>query len=901
MANVTLITGNNGSNSLQGGADSDLIYGFDPNGPQGQVSSISATRVATGLGGAVFAEAPAGDTGRLFIGQLDGTVRILDLHSGQLKSTPFLNIASSIGQIGEGGLIGFAFDPDYAHNGFFYVNVTNANDDTEIRRYRVSAADPNVADPASATLILRIDQPDGLTNHKGGWLGFGPDGYLYAALGDGGGGGDPLHTGQNNNDLLGNILRLDVHGDAFPGDATRNYAIPADNPFVGVDGADEVWAYGLRNPFRNGFDRGLGDLYIADVGQGKFEEIDIGRSGGNYGWSIFEGPDQFSTGTPTGGSAIAPIHFYGRDVGSTVIGGYVYRGQSEGLQGEYFFADEGNGHVFTLHNNGSSWVATDRTSQISANAGAINNPTSFGQDALGNLYIVDIDGDVFRLTPNVVSADLGDDLNGQAGNDMLFGGSGDDTLRGGPGDDQLYGGNGSDVLMGDAGRDMMAGGPGNDRFVIVPGSGAETIADFVAGANSDDRFDVTAFAGLKLTDILNRATQAGADTLIDFGNGDTVTLQNVDRNNLNIDDFIGVVNKTPVDFSGDGKTDLLFLNDTSHGVAIWQINGTQVVANPQVGIINAAGGWHHQDKGDFNGDGKTDLLFLNDTNHGVAIWQMNGTQVVASPQVGTINAAGGWRYQSTGDFNGDGKSDLLFLNDANHGVAVWEMDGTHVVASPQVGTINAAAGWHFQTTGDFNGDGKTDLLFLNDTNHGVAVWEMDGTQVIASPQVGTINAAGGWHFQTTGDFNGDGKSDLLFLNDTNHGVAIWEMDGTQVVAKPQVGTINAVDGWRFQDIGDFNGDRKSDLFFLNDTTHGVAVWQMNGTQVVASPQVGTINAAGGWHYDGLRDFNGDGKTDLLFENDTNHGVAVWLMDGIQVTASPQIGTVNAADGWHLVV
>ena len=353
MANVTLITGNDGSNILQGGAGSDLIYGFDPNGPQGEVSSISATRVATGLGGAVFAEAPVGDTGRLFIGQLDGTVRVLDLHTGQLMSTPFLDIASTINQIGEGGLIGFAFDPDYAHNGFFYVNVTNANDDTEIRRYQVSAANPNVADPASATLIIRIDQPDGLTNHKGGWLGFGPDGYLYAALGDGGGGGDPFHTGQNNNDLLGNILRLDVHGDAFPGDDTRNYAIPADNPFVGVDGADEVWAYGLRNPFRDGFDRGLGDLFIGDVGQNKFEEIDIGQSGGNYGWNIFEGPDQFSMGTPTGGSAIAPIHFYGRDVGATVIGGYVYRGQSEGLQGDYFFADDSNGHVFTLHNTGS--------------------------------------------------------------------------------------------------------------------------------------------------------------------------------------------------------------------------------------------------------------------------------------------------------------------------------------------------------------------------------------------------------------------------------------------------------------------------------------------------------------------------------------------------------------------
>jgi glucose/arabinose dehydrogenase len=896
MANVTLITGNDGSNILQGGASSDLIYGFDPNGPQGQVSSISATGVATGLGGAVFAEAPAGDTGRLFIGQLDGTVRILDLHSGQLLQTPFLNIASTIGQIGEGGLIGFAFDPDYAHNGFFYVNVTNANDDTEIRRYQVSAADPNVADPASATLIIRIDQPDGLTNHKGGWLGFGPDGYLYAALGDGGGGGDPLHTGQNNNDLLGNILRLDVHGaDAFPGDPARNYAIPADNPFVGVDGADEVWAYGLRNPFRNGFDRGLGDLYIADVGQNKFEEIDIGQSGGNYGWNIFEGPDQFSMGTPTGGSAIAPIHFYGRDVGATVIGGYVYRGQSEGLQGEYFFADESNGHVFTLHNNGGSWVATDRTSQIGIDAGAINNPTSFGQDALGNLYIVDIDGDVFRLTPNVVSADLGDDLDGQGGSDMLFGGSGNDTLRGGTGDDQLYGGNGNDTLMGGADSDMMAGGAGDDRFVFAPGGGADIFGDFIAGAKSDDKIDLTAFASLKLTDVLNRTTQLGADAVIDFGNGDSITLRGVNKANLNSDDFVGVVNRTASDFGGDARTDLFFVNDTSHGAAIWQIDGTQIASAAQIGTINAADGWHYSDRADFNGDGKSDLFFLNDVNHGAAIWQLNGLQIEALAQIGTINAADGWAYQALGDFNGDRKSDLLFLNDTNHGVAVWQMNGLQVAAAAQVGTMDA--GFHFADTGDFNGDGKTDLLFLNDASGGVAVWQMDGTQVASAAQVGTMDA--GFHFADTGDFDGDGKTDLLLLNDTTHAAAVWQMNGTQATSATPIGTINAADGWHFTATGDFGGDSKSDLLFLNDSNHGVAIWQMNGTQVASAAQIGTINAADGWSYKDLGDFNADGKTDLLFENSTNHGVAVWEMNGLQVATAAQIGTINAADDWHL--
>jgi Ca2+-binding RTX toxin-like protein len=436
----------------------------------------------------------------------------------------------------------------------------------------------------------------------------------------------------------------------------------------------------------------------------------------------------------------------------------------------------------------------------------------------------------------------------------------------------------SDTLIGDAGNNRLSGLGGNDT--IDGGTGIDTAV----------------FAGLRsaytITHIGNSLQVSGPDGL------DTLT--HIER--LAFDDITipAGVARTP-DFNADAKSDLLLLNDTTHGVAEWLMDGIQAIAKPQIGTVNAADGWHYQDKGDFNGDGKTDLLLLNDSTHGVAEWLMDGTQAIAKPQVGTVNAADGWHYQTTGDFNGDGKTDLLLLNDSTHGVAEWLMDGTQAIAKPQVGTVNAADGWHFQTTGDFNGDGKTDLLLLNDTTHGVAEWLMDGTQAIAKPQVGIVNAADGWHFQTTGDFNGDGKTDLLLLNDVNHGVAVWLMDGTQAIAKPQVGTVNAADGWHFQDVGDFNGDGKSDLLLLNDTTHGVAEWLMDGTQAIAKPQIGTINAAEGWHYDGLRDFNGDGKTDLLLENNATHGVAVWLMDGTHVIASPQVGAVNAADGWHMIV
>jgi glucose/arabinose dehydrogenase len=358
---VNLIVGNDGSNSLQGTAGADVIYGYNPDGPQSDASTITATRVASGLNQPVFTGAPAGDPGRLFIVEKTGLIKVLDLNTGQVLATPFLDVSSQILTDGERGLLGLAFDPNYAGNGLFYVYLINTSGNTEVRSYHVSA-NPNIADAASATPIITIPQP-AASNHKAGWLGFGPDGYLYAALGDGGGGGDTFHTGQNINDLLGNVLRLDVHGDAFPGDATKNYAIPADNPFVGTAGADEIFAFGLRNPWRDSFDRALGTFYIADVGQDHWEEIDIGQNGANYGWNTFEGPNLYPGGDPlTGGPAVAPIYAYDHTVGQSITGGYVYRGEGEALQGQYFFADFIQNKVFTLHFNGSSWVATERTS-----------------------------------------------------------------------------------------------------------------------------------------------------------------------------------------------------------------------------------------------------------------------------------------------------------------------------------------------------------------------------------------------------------------------------------------------------------------------------------------------------------------------------------------------------------
>jgi glucose/arabinose dehydrogenase len=384
-------------------------------------AEVTTVRVASGLSMPVFVTAPAGDTGRLFIlEQHTGQIRILDLDAGTLEPTPFLTV-TDISVSDEQGLLGLAFHPDYADNGLFYVNVTNASGDTEIRRYQVSD-NPDIADPESESFVIGYDQPQ--ENHNGGWIGFGFDEYLYIASGDGGGTNDDDsgHTASTGNaqditdNLLGKILRIDVAVDDFPEDESRNYGIPSSNPFVGKTGDDEIWAYGLRNPWRASFDMATGRLYIGDVGQGAREEIDVqpGESAGgeNYGWRLREGtiqtPNAVGGAKPAG--AIDPIYDYTRGDGDfegfVVTGGYVYRGPIAELQGRYFFADYASERIWSLVYDGSAPSTfngtnyselTDRTAELDPPDASIDFISSFGEDAEGNLYIVDHGGEVFRI------------------------------------------------------------------------------------------------------------------------------------------------------------------------------------------------------------------------------------------------------------------------------------------------------------------------------------------------------------------------------------------------------------------------------------------------------------------------------------------------------------------------
>lgn len=376
------------------------------------------------------------------------------------------------------------------------------------------------------------------------------------------------------------------------------------------------------------------------------------------------------------------------------------------------------------------------------------------------------------------------------------------------------------------------------------------------------------------------------------------SLETVVHQDLNGDGVIGQSSAQIVapatSFQGTGSAIFVFVNDITHSAAVWE-PGVGGQGSPQTGSVDP--GANFAAKGDFNGDGQADLLFINDATHMISELVSSGAKTPSSFSVGAVNATAGWHFADVDDFNGDGKSDLLFVNTATNGVAVWQLDGSKIVAGPQIGVMSQ--GFHFASSGDFNGDGKTDLLMINDTTHEASIWQMNGAQVASKTMIGTINAAGGWEFAGIGDFNGDGKSDLLFLNGQTHGMAIWQMNGSQITASSQIGSINAGAGWHFADIGDFNGDGKSDLLFLNSTTHGVAIWQMNEGKIASSDQV-AISGVGD-NYVGLQSIDGSQKSALLFENSTTHAVTAFEMNSSHVMVAQQLGVINADAGWHLAV
>ena len=351
--------------------------------------ALGFTQVASGIDGAVMADAPPGDA-RLFIVERGGRIRIWQ--NGALQGQPFLDISTSVAVAGEGGLLSMAFDPQYAANGYFYVYYTDAGNNIVIARFTRST-NANVADAASRLEIIRIAHPS-YVNHFGGLLAFGPDGYLYAGTGDGGGEGDPRGNGQNRDVLLGKMLRLDVSAAS----AGAPYAVPPTNPFAVAGGRPEIWAYGLRNPWRYAFDNGR--LFIADVGQDRREEIDVvavGGGGFNFGWNITEGSLCYIAASCEGGGITFPLYEYDHgdnDVtGCSITGGYVYRGKAiPEVAGQYFFSDYCTGFLRSIDSTGTE------TRWTVAKPGTI---ISFGRDGDGELYVITSAGALFKLVRTI--------------------------------------------------------------------------------------------------------------------------------------------------------------------------------------------------------------------------------------------------------------------------------------------------------------------------------------------------------------------------------------------------------------------------------------------------------------------------------------------------------------------
>lgn len=336
----------------------------------------------------------AGDgTNRLFVPLQRGVIMVFPNEEDVASASIFLDISEKVNSVGnEEGLLGLAFDPDFRSNGYFYVYYTaNPPRRSVLSRFSTSADDPNKADKGSELVLLEVAQP--YSNHNGGQITFGPDGYLYIGLGDGGAGGDPHGYGQSRSTLLGKILRIDVRASS----ESEKYEIPKDNPFVSMPNVrGEIWAYGLRNPWRFSFDRATGLLWVADVGQNDYEEVDIIEKGGNYGWNIMEGSHCYPpsrTNCNKEGLKM-PIAEYDHNEGCSITGGYVYRGSKlKMLYGAYIYGDYCSGKIWALRYDGSK--VTEHLEIIDSNL----TISSFGEDEEGELYILSFDGRIYRFKP----------------------------------------------------------------------------------------------------------------------------------------------------------------------------------------------------------------------------------------------------------------------------------------------------------------------------------------------------------------------------------------------------------------------------------------------------------------------------------------------------------------------
>lgn len=669
--------------------------------PLQAAAQLTATPFVSGLSRPVgFFQDPSDPSVQVVIEQ-GGTVRVIK--DGVLQATPFLTIdPGEINSQDERGLLGLAFAPDYVTSRRVYVSFTNAAGHSVVARFLRDQCDPLLAVPGSR---FDLQWPDGqrfieqpFANHNGGNIAFGPDGYLYFGLGDGGDGNDPGNRAQDPQTLLGKMLRINV---AVPDSDTKGYTIPADNPFVGQAGVlGEIWAFGLRNPWRWSFDYpkagSTGALIIGDVGQGRFEEIDyepMGRGGQNYGWRNREGAHDNEDITPLplfGAPLRDPIFEYPRIAGRSITGGFVYRGNALGSDyvGRYFFGDFVTSRIWSVKLNVEPFsgeaTVSDLQEHTTALNGAAGSVSSFGVDAAGELYVVSHGGTVYRVSwagPPPAGACATPDP-------FLAGGGG-----------------------------LCAGGVWYSRSA---GS------DFTSDLNPDLVFENT--SGQLYAWFMDGRTMIG---------GSFLNPGQVDANR---------VVSASGDFSGDGKPDLLVQHGQTGAVSLFIMDGVNVTAEQTIPIA-AGTPWRVVGADDFNGDTFQDILWMNPGSGELYIWFMRpaggfagyggpggeflGGYVEDVAHARIVLGATPWRIAGSGDISGDGKGDLVWQNDTTGEIVTWYMDG--VVATAGVNFLPSAvnSSWRIRAVADYNRDQHVDLVWQHVGTGDLYTWSMVGPRFAA--------------------------------------------------------------------------------------------------------------------------------------------------------------------------
>ena len=606
----------------------------------------------------------AGDgTNRLFVVELPGVVKVV---AGESSSpSVFLDIADRVLDGGERGLIGMAFHPLFASNDRFFVHYTREPDGASVIAEYIASGSAT-ATKATERVLLVVDQP--YANHNGGSIAFGPDGRLYIGLGDGGSSNDPQNRAQNIEELLGKILRIDVDG-------AEPYETPADNPFAGsVPGRDEIFAVGLRNPFRFSFDRLTGALLVGDVGQGQREEIDLVTLGANLGWRLYEGTRCTSLGSCSTTGLTPPIAEYDHSQGRcSVTGGYSYRGTRGTLPaGAYVFGDFCSGEIFALW-DGAIHVLLDTTLNVS----------SFGEDEAGELYVVGLGGTVHALTAGrfTPSASRLPDLDGDGTADIIW----------------------KDATSGAYAFWLMANGAASSAsvFAISDEWSIAATGDF----DGDGRSDLVWRSGITgLTAIwrMDGHSRIGA-SIIGVGPGW---------------DLVG-----SGDVNGDGRSDLVWRNTSSGGFLLWLMNGTSI---GNAAPLSASSDWQLVGVGDYSADATDDLVFRHVSDGRLALWILaNGTLARSA----VFNVSPAWVVAGTGDVSGDAHHDIVWRHSATGSLGVWTMTGTDIV---QTATFGASPAWTVGSTGDLNGDGRADVFWRHPANGLLAFWFLDGPAVSGS-------------------------------------------------------------------------------------------------------------------------------------------------------------------------